>query len=216
MRYSISSKESTNCHLILVKYILGYTYSRMCNSKCATISSDRYSFMDNAQEGRKSERRVISATEKRRIRDSLHGRVLRIDDFSGDRESRNNFTSGTGEQAGCSPRPAFPSPTFLSNETPDTRFVYRRPERILVAVIDVFAPPWNKMIHSAKLRLKRPPHTTPFQECSKGVPERFTLALVLSSCSVVSLPKELSSCNYTSVFIVIAVSLFFSLNSFFF
>lgn len=67
-----------------------------------------------------------------------------------------------------------PPPRSSRNETPDTRFVYRRPERILVAVIDVFAPPWNKMIHSAKLRLKRPPHTTPFQECSKGVPERFT------------------------------------------
>lgn len=75
-------------------------------SKCATRSSDRYSFTDNAQEGRKSERRVISTTEKRRIQNSLHGRVLRIDDFSGGRESRNNFTSGTGEQAGCSPPPS--------------------------------------------------------------------------------------------------------------
>lgn len=194
------AKESTNCHLILAKF--GYIYSRTCNSKCAAISSDRYSFMDNAREGRKSEWRVISATEKRRIRDSLHGRVLRIDDFSGDWESRNNFTSGTGEQAGCSPRPALSSPTFLSNETPDTRFVYRRPERILVAVIDVFAPPWNKMIHSAKLCLKRPPHTTPFQEYSKGVPER-SHPRPCPFIALVSPLKDLSSCNYASVFIVI-------------
>lgn len=129
-------------------------------SKCATRSSDRYSFTDNAQEGRKSERRVISTTEKRRIQNSLHGRVLRIDDFSGGRESRNNFTSGTGEQASCSPPPS---------RTPDTRFVYIPcPERILVAVTDVFAPPWNKMIHSAELRLKRPPHNTSSEERSKG------------------------------------------------
>ena len=66
-------------------------------SKCATRFSDRYSFTDNAQEGRKSKRRVISTTEKQRIWDSLHDRVLRIDDFSADRESRNNFTFGTRE-----------------------------------------------------------------------------------------------------------------------
>lgn len=143
--------------------------------------------MDNAQEGRKSKRRVISTTEKRCIWDSLHGRVLRIDDFSGDRESRNNFTSGMGEQTGCSSSPSRTERRIRDSYIPC-------PERILVAVTDVFAPPWNKMIHSAKPGLKRPPYSTP-KNARRVLLLRFTLA---PFCR-----KEPLSCNYASVFSLI-------------